>query len=74
MYTSASSSVTVPVRTVVLTLPSFPRQSSLRGHSSVEDASAAMELFKLVDNLWEVQLTKGANVEIVNRFEKYDRY
>lgn len=49
-------------------------QSSLRGHSSVEDASAAMELFKLVDNLWEVQLTKGANVEIVNRFEKYDRY
>ncbi|XP_078283302.1 interferon-stimulated gene 20 kDa protein-like [Rhinoraja longicauda] len=49
-------------------------QEGLRGHSSVEDASAAMELFKLVENLWEVQLTRGTSVEIVNRFEKYDRY
>ncbi|XP_072134171.1 interferon-stimulated gene 20 kDa protein-like [Mobula birostris] len=49
-------------------------QDSCRGHSSVEDASAAMELFKLVDNTWELQLTRGLRVEIVNRFERWDRY
>ncbi|XP_051896575.1 interferon-stimulated gene 20 kDa protein-like [Pristis pectinata] len=49
-------------------------QDSYRGHSSVEDATAAMELFKLVDDMWELHLTEGLRVEIVNRFEKHNRY
>ncbi|GCB70182.1 interferon-stimulated gene 20 kDa protein-like [Scyliorhinus torazame] len=44
-------------------------QDSYRGHSSVEDAKAAMELFKLVDITWELYLKQGKKVEIVNRFE-----
>ncbi|XP_078097407.1 interferon-stimulated gene 20 kDa protein-like [Mustelus asterias] len=44
-------------------------QDSYRGHSSVEDAKAAMELFKLVDKTWELHLKQGRKVEIVNRFE-----
>ncbi|XP_078386170.1 interferon-stimulated gene 20 kDa protein-like [Cetorhinus maximus] len=44
-------------------------QDSYRGHSSVEDAKAAMELFKLVDRTWELHLRQGRQVEIVNRFE-----
>uniref|UniRef100_UPI00398E4FA8 interferon-stimulated gene 20 kDa protein-like n=1 Tax=Pristiophorus japonicus TaxID=55135 RepID=UPI00398E4FA8 len=49
-------------------------QTSLKGHSSVEDAVAAMELFKLVDKTWELHLLEGRKVEIVNRFEHRDRY
>ncbi|XP_067827471.1 interferon-stimulated gene 20 kDa protein-like [Heptranchias perlo] len=49
-------------------------QDSHRGHSSVEDANAAMELFKLVDRTWERRLSEGYKVEIVNRFENRDRY
>ncbi|XP_059808931.1 interferon-stimulated gene 20 kDa protein-like [Hypanus sabinus] len=49
-------------------------QDSYKGHSSVEDASAAMELFRLVDNTWELQITKGLKVAIVDRFEGRDRY
>ncbi|XP_020389459.1 interferon-stimulated gene 20 kDa protein-like [Stegostoma tigrinum] len=49
-------------------------QDSYRGHSSVEDASAAMELFKLVDIVWELHLREGRRVEIVNRFENRNRY
>ncbi|XP_060709105.1 interferon-stimulated gene 20 kDa protein-like isoform X1 [Hemiscyllium ocellatum] len=49
-------------------------QDSHKGHSSVEDASAAMELFKLVDIMWEMHLREGRKVEIVNRFENRNRY
>ncbi|XP_069768143.1 interferon-stimulated gene 20 kDa protein-like [Narcine bancroftii] len=49
-------------------------QDGFKGHSSVEDASAAMELFKLVDTMWERYINEGQRVEIVNRFERYSRY
>lgn len=32
-------------------------QTGKRGHSSVEDAKATMELYKVVENAWEQKLT-----------------
>ncbi|XP_067874221.1 interferon-stimulated gene 20 kDa protein-like [Heterodontus francisci] len=49
-------------------------QDSYRGHSSIEDARAAMELFRLVDKMWEKHLSEGRRMEIVNRFENQNRY
>lgn len=43
----------------LISFSSFPLQAGKSGHSSVEDAQATMELYKLVEVEWEQHLAQN---------------